>query len=366
MARYRSFLAALVASALLSFTSAAPATPAGNGNAILEQAFNPLLVNASSLDTTAGAMDRRFSMEIFRTTVRIDDLSMLMCSMESLSRIAQQDPKARSRSLLIRIEEFPDVTVTITPKGGHRDFAYEVAAMCLYWGVEALASRHDFVGSTFSCKWDRFEVARVDIDNRPPHGISQPLLLGSDANNANDTTTPATTIIMPNDVASNITAKGHTNSSLSTTTTPTPSNPHEHIEARVSFLPHGARLELNAIILTVMNVFLNASSMPDKSEIAPAKTFDAGARWNVYLALNGDGPPKTRPPYLTYAAVIEGMRQVPYVMLDEVRSAECIVGFKVGGRLLGTGVFKKGYFPPVQATAGGQSGGGGGGEVATA
>ncbi|KAI4108198.1 MAG: hypothetical protein L6R37_001238 [Teloschistes peruensis] len=371
MARYRSFLAALVASALLysaNFTSAAPATPAGNENSVLQQASNPLFVNASSLDPTVGGMDPRFSMTIFRTTVRIDRLSMLMCSMETLSRIAQQDPKARSRSVLIRIEEFPDVTVTITPKGGQRDFAYEIAAMCLYYGVEKLASRNEFLGTTFSCRWDRFEVVRVDIDNRPRRN-GQPLLLASDDNDNNDTTTaittttPVATTIMPNDTASNITAKGTTNSSLAATTA---TSNDDDISARIAFLPHGARLDLSAIILTAMNAFLNASSMP-KTEIVPAKTFDAGARWDAYLALAGDGPPKTRPPFLTYAIVIEGLRQVPYMMLNSLRLAECLVTFKVGSRLLGTGTLRKGYIPSVRATTGGQSGGGGGGgEVATA
>ncbi|KAL8779536.1 MAG: hypothetical protein Q9194_001388 [Teloschistes cf. exilis] len=323
MARYRSFLAALVASALLysaTFTTAAPAIPAGNENSVLQQASNPLFVNASSLDPTVGGMDPRFSMTIFRTTVRIDRLSMLMCSMETLSRIAQQDSRARSRSVLIRIEEFPDVTVTITPKGGQQDFAYGIAAMCLYYGVEKLASHNEFLGSTFSCRWDRFEVVRVDIDNRPPM-VGQPLLLASDDND-NDTTTtptittPVATTIMPNDTASNITAEGTTNSSLPATANANANataTENDDIEARVAFLPHGARLDLSAIILTVMNAHLNASSMP-KTELAPAKIFDAGARWDAYLALAGDGPPKTRPPFLTYAIVIEGLRQVPYVI----------------------------------------------------
>ncbi|KAI4256730.1 MAG: hypothetical protein LQ352_001971 [Teloschistes flavicans] len=342
MPRYRGFLAALLACALVyndAFTSAAPVTPAENGNSVLQQASNPLVLNASSLDPTLGGMNPHFSMAIFRTDVRLDPLSMLMCSMESLSRIAQQDPKARSRSFLIRIAAFPDVTVTITPKGGQRDFAFEVAAMCLYYGVEELASRNEFVGSTFSCRWDRFEVARVDIDERPPHAQGQPLLLGSDD-------TPATTI-MANDTTTNITTTtGTTNSSLAA---------NSDINPRIAFLPRAARIDINAVILTVMNVFLNASSMP-KTDIAPAKTFDPGARWEAYITLAGDGPPATRPPYLNYAAVTESLRQVPYFMLDMLRSAEVLITFKVGGRLVGTGTLRKGYVPVVQATTG-QNGG---------
>ncbi|KAL8691505.1 MAG: hypothetical protein Q9218_003291, partial [Villophora microphyllina] len=239
-----------------------PATPADNVDSLFQQNASPLVINGSSIDPTVGIPNPHFSMAIFRTNVRLDTLPLLMISMGALAEIALQDSTARSRILRFRSSTFDTVKITVVPKGAAPDFSYEVAALCIYYGIEELASRFEYLESTFSCKWDRFEVARVDVDKVSPY---TPL----DSNN--NLTSPNTTTTT-------------TNSSLTADITP-----------RIDFLPSSSRLSAEATLLTLMNAFLRFSTLP-KTSLVPKSTIDPGARWESYFTFAGDGPPATRPP----------------------------------------------------------------------
>lgn len=290
----------------LRLIHALPAAPPDDGSSLLPQSSN-----FSDIGSVTNLGHPHFSVTVHpEEGTRLESIAMLMNAVDALAAIAVKDQRGRSPRMHFHSRAYPSVHIDIEPKGPSTaplsDVSNEVATLCLYYGTVDMIKHQEYKVVTFSCLWDNVEVAVVYIDGTPP-----------------------STAQLPGDTAMSNTTDTVTDPQLNA------------LQPNFFFIDNAKTLGIPLSFVTIMNA-LKSFFHYGSTEIVPRCFTNPGPEWDASILFFGDGPVRTRPPFLEYRYVIETLRQAPEFMWRSRKFAELGIGFNVDGVPLGAALLMKG------------------------
>ncbi|KAL8671473.1 MAG: hypothetical protein Q9168_004023 [Polycauliona sp. 1 TL-2023] len=293
----------------------APATPPSStsGNSIIRQegTYAPVQ-NLSSTLAVAESIDIDF---IFKQpNSPINAVFMLMNAVDALANLALEDYAGRSPPLQFTAPDYPGVVINMMPRGRETTVRHEVAVQCLGRGIIELVRTQRFLEVTLGCEWDDEEVLAIEIFKAASASAKK-----ADAN----------------DIPTN---NNDNNNNNATTTL---DNLNAIIDPNFAYLPDGSNLGLTLIFVTIIDALAKFARHKSDESLGRSYT-DPGPQWDASLLITGDGPIRSRPPYMEYRWMILSLRRAPRFMVQRRRFAELVVGVEVDGVVLGTALLQKG------------------------
>lgn len=251
-------------------------------------------------------------------------ITVLMNTVNGLANLAHQPFQKRIPGFHVDILPwYADLDISIQPAGAGRDVEVQVAVTALYFVVYGMIKDKVFHDADFDIVWDGDVVGHIRITkavgssrivgggfSKSQISSEQPVLLGNDT------------------IAADLTASSGLLG--------------DGIHLHFHYLPDGARMSFQEVFVTLMAALKSLSHFPSAHVVEPFRT---GARgFDARLQFYGDDTPRTEPPFLTYALLIDTVRQIPFYMVDSKKFAELQVVVVVDEELVGQALLERG--PP--------------------
>ncbi|KAL8948123.1 MAG: hypothetical protein Q9222_005660 [Ikaeria aurantiellina] len=247
----------------------------------------------------------RYTINFYRS-IQLPIIDVLMNGLDALSVFASKNYTERSSNMHFHSSDYPAVTIDVEPTAPAEDYSNEIAVLCLYHLMADSVTRRFFKQAQVSCVWDNVEVATIWVKKYTPNVPSVPSTVA--------TANPVSAAVQP----------------------------------RFSYLVDAEGNAIIVVFVTVMDAMKWFAKYSDTA-IVPRCYTSPGPGWNSGIFFPGTQAPRTEPPYLEYRWVIESLKRVPAFMLQNGRSAELTIDFRVDDTALGSALLSR--KTPVQAAA---------------
>ncbi len=287
------------AATLLALITSAAAAVISSSRPIVQNTQAPVNI---SLPNRLADDDVRFSLRGHHGEEAVNIISLLMNTVHALANLAHQPFRKRIPGFHVDILPwYADLDISIQPAAPARDIEVQVAVTALYYVVYNMIDTKTFKNAAFDILWDGSVVGQIQINkaagpsrivsagfNTPQISSEQPIPL------LNDTTATHRT----------------TNHSLR----------EQGLSLFYSYFPQAGIMSFQEVFITLMAALRCLSHFPSAQVVEP---FETGARGYVaWMKFYGAEPPRTEPPFLTYAILIETVRQIPFHMMESKLFAE--------------------------------------------
>ncbi len=272
-----------------------------------------------SLPSRLADGDVRFGIRGHYGSDPLNIISVLMNTIHGLANLAHQPFHQRIPGFHVDILPwYADLDISIQPAGSARDVEVRVAVTALYYVVYDMIKNKIFTDAEFEILWDGVVVGHIQIGNAAR--------TGSGVSNAAHISSELSVPLVNDTIAGNLTAgSGLVGDGL-----------HLYFH----YLPDGARMSFQEVFVTLMAALKTLSQFPSAQVVEP---FQTGARgFNARIQFYGDETPRTEPPFLTYAVLVDTVRQIPFHMVESKKFAELQVVVAFDEELLGQALLERG------------------------
>lgn len=249
-------------------------------------------------------------------------ISVLMNTINGLANLAHQPFQKRIPGFHVEILPwYADLDISLQPAGSARDVEVQVAVTALYFVVYHMINDKIFNNTDFDILWDGNFVGHIQIQKAA--GLSRAV---SRVSNTSQLPSEQPVPLVNDTIAANLTASSNLLS--------------DALRLYFHYLPTGARMSFQEVFVTLMAALKSLSHFPSAHVVEPFRT---GARgFNARLQFYGEKTPRTEPPFLTYALLIDTVRQIPFHMVDSKKFAELQVIVVVDEELVGQALLERG------------------------
>jgi len=285
-----------------------------------------------SLPDHASNDDVRFELRGHYGDENLNIIALLMNTINGLANLAHQPCYKRIPGFHVEILPwYADIDISIQPARPARDIEVQIAVNALYYAVYNMIANKVFKNAEFDIFWDGNIVGQILIEK-----ATGPSRTVSEVFNASQTTTEPSTPLSNQTVATNLTA-----------------NSGEGLRLFFHYRPHGEKMSFQEVFVTLMAALKNLSRWPSSQVVEPFRTGARGC--NARMQFYGDETPRTEPPFLTYALLVDSVRQFPFYMVDHKRFAELQAVVVCDGEVVGEVFLERGS--PELGGVGGCGGG---------
>lgn len=322
------------AATLLALITSAAAAVISSSRPIVQNTQAPVNI---SLPNRLADEDVRFGIRGHYGEEVLNIISLLMNTVHGLANLAHQPFRKRIPGFHVDILPwYADLDISIQPATPARDIEVQVAVTALYYVVYNMIDTKTFKNAAFTILWDGSVVGQIQINKAA--GPSRTVSAGFN--------TPQISSEQPIPLL---------NDTIATHRTTNHSLREEGLSLFYSYFPQGRIMSFQEVFVTLMAALKCLSPFPSAQVVEP---FQTGARGYVArMQFYGAETPRTEPPFLTYAILIETVRQMPFHMMESKLFAELQVVIAYDDELVGQAVLQNG--PPELSgigSCGGSSG----------
>lgn len=249
--------------------------------------------------------------------INLNVISILMNTVNGLAQLAHQP--CQKRIPYFRMETlpwYPRVEMSIQPVRPARNVEIRMAITALYHAVSDMINNKKFKNGEFDILWDSVVVAQLSIGKGT--SLSSTVQLG----NASVVSTKQN--IIP----------------LNSTTSPTLTARNQGLRLYFEYALNGERLTFQEVFITLMAALKGLSQFPSSQVVEPYRT---GARgYSDRMQFFGTETPRAEPPFLTYALLINTVREIAFHTLERKKFAELHTVVVYDDEIVGEVVLEKG------------------------
>lgn len=245
-------------------------------------------------------------------------ISILINTVNSLAQLAHQP--FQKRIPVWRMEPlawYPGIEMSIQPVRPARDVEVQVAITALYHAVLDMINNKAFKNGEFDILWNSVVVAQLVIGKG-----AGPSLTVRGIDDTSLVSTKQNTIPLNSTVSIILTAR------------------NQGLRLYFEYAPSGEKLTFQEVFITLMAALKGLSQFPSTQVVEPYRT---GARgYSARMQFFGTETPRAEPPFLTYALLIDTVREIAFHALEKKKFAELHAVVVYDDEIVGEAVLEKG------------------------